>query len=338
MALFRKRSVPVPPPAKTADPPVVFVPVQDQPTLRPLVDALGGGDWRPAHEALEATVGWGDRLVVLDALQHAPSFPDDWVTSAPSSAFPLVARGAFHIRQAWKARGSGRAHDVTQDGWRGFTEHLDLAADDLQRAMETSASDPTPWAYMVTVAMGLSMPKDEIIRIVAESDARALGLRHVYARATTALSHKWGGSHQLMLDFVRDAAVRLPDGSEGLDCVAGAHIEVYTYLKNFEKNEAEQTAYFKQADVASELADAADRSVFSPEYRRTLVTRSLWSDFAFCMALVGDAFPEHRPMSAELFRLLGDDIPPVPWELAYGYGAAPSVCAAVRRVALQRVG
>ncbi len=314
-----------------------FVRTRDDPVVLPLFEGFTQGEWRPVQEAFDAGMSWSDRNTIFYELGDVDAFPDDWISAMPDSGTPLTARGAFYIRHAWKERGTGRAHNVTDEGWRGFTEYLDLALADLQRAVELSPDDPTPWASMISVAMGLSLPKDEILRLVAEADLRSPGLACVYSRATTALAQKWGGSHRLMFDFAEDTTRRLPDGSAGLTCVAYAHVEAYTYLKNFDKDKVATKAHFKSPSVAAQVGDAADRSVLSAAYLPDLSSPVQRSYFAFCLTFIGDTFREHRAASSQLFQMLGDAVPESPWTLAYGFTAAPQVCAGVRKVALNRV-
>lgn len=74
----------------------------------------------------------------------------------------LAARGAFLIRFAWDARGSGLASTVTDDGWRLFAQRLADAEDALVAAYELAPDRPHAPTSMLTVCMGRGHPRDEM--------------------------------------------------------------------------------------------------------------------------------------------------------------------------------
>ncbi len=344
MALFRKKqepgptAPPTPPsaPKEPPPPPITFLTDEEWPVTGPLLVSLRQGDWRLVQDAIDAEPDPRNRDNMIQMVSLVEHFPDEWVSSVPNSAIPLTVRGMVSMHEAWRKRGGGRAETVTQEGWRGFAEHLDLAAADLRRAAELDPASPYPWSAMVTVGMGLSLPKDDIVRFVAESDARFLGLLSTYRSAVVALAQKWGGSHRLMFDFVDDALRRLPDGNEGIAAVPKAHVEMYTYLRDFDKDKVAKRAYFKDPVIASDMAGCVNRSISSPSYVESLNLRSIQSHFAYCLVYITDVFPEHRPMAAELFLALGDLVPAQPWKLGERKGAAEALYPKLRRIALNR--
>ena len=64
----------------------------------------------------------------------------------------LLFRGKAEIDAAWKARGSGWASTVTDDGWKGFGEHQKAAAEALEKAHALHPEFPNAAAYMVKVS------------------------------------------------------------------------------------------------------------------------------------------------------------------------------------------
>ena len=341
MALFRKKqeAAPASPPTAPKEahpPPIEFMKPEEWPVTGSLLESLRAGDWRLVHDTIEAEADPRNRDSMISHVSQVEQSPDEWVAAVPHSSIPLTVRGEFRTHEAWRKRGSGRAETVTQEGWRGFSEQLDLAATDLRRATEVDPDDPSPWSAMVTVGMGLSVPKDEILRFVAESDARYPGLFSTYQAGVQALAQKWGGSHRLMFDFVDDALRRLPDGSEGIAAVPKAHAEMYTYLEFFDKDDVSKRAYFRDPVVASDMGGSANRSIFSPGYEQSLNVRKIWSHFAFCLVYISDNFPEHRAMTAELFLSIGDLIPPQPWQLGQRKGVAERLYPRLRKISLNR--
>lgn len=110
----------------------------------------------------------------------------------------LVLHGVDEVSLAWEARGNGFSNTVTQDGWKGFAEHLSKARDALKAAFAAEPTYPEPASEMITVAMALDDP-NELTRNWFD---RAKAAQIDYGRAWNAYSYalypKWGGSHMQM--------------------------------------------------------------------------------------------------------------------------------------------
>jgi tetratricopeptide (TPR) repeat protein len=115
-----------------------------------------------------------------------------------------VLAGREHIELAWRSQGSGYANAVTEDGWRGFTEHMQKAAECLTKAWALDPTDPDAAVDMIRVAgaagIGDLSPRDWFDRAV---EARIDSLV-AYDRLLTHMLPKWGGSHESILEFGRE--------------------------------------------------------------------------------------------------------------------------------------
>ncbi len=115
--------------------------------------------------------------------------------------------GAFAVKTAWKARGSGYAHTVTDERWKAFREHLTRASKHLTAAWEANPEVPFAAEEMIAVTM-------------AGGGIDGIDERGWFDRATSAcFDHlpaydallwasrpRWGGSHALMLAFGKACA------------------------------------------------------------------------------------------------------------------------------------
>ena len=178
-----------------------------------------GGDYL---EMRDACVAWAETLadrpeatwgVYFFVRQLVGATVRDRQTAfARSKADPWIARmieGEVELDLAWKARGSGWASEVTEEGWKGFAEHRALARKAFAAAWLMAPERPGPATGMLTALAGE--------RSVAESDAW-------FRRATEAecddpdafdryfwyaCAPRWGGSPARMLrmaEVCRDAA------------------------------------------------------------------------------------------------------------------------------------
>ena len=113
-----------------------------------------------------------------------------------------IVAGWYHIEKAWEARGTGSAHTVTEQGWKGFAEHLQKAREHLVKAYEFHPEFPEAPAYMISVVMGGAGDPGETERLWFD---RAVAAQFDYERAYDklfwALRPRWGGSLQAMYEL-----------------------------------------------------------------------------------------------------------------------------------------
>ena len=65
-----------------------------------------------------------------------------------------MLRGSNEIELAWLARGNGFSSEVTEEGWRGFKEHLTQARDIFVETWEAFPNRPESATAMITVTRG----------------------------------------------------------------------------------------------------------------------------------------------------------------------------------------
>lgn len=115
--------------------------------------------------------------------------------------------GEGEITDAWAARGNGWGSSVTAEGWKGFEEHLGKAREHLTRAWV--ANPDAPWAAtsMITVTMaghGVAGVDERVW--FDRAIAAVFDHEQAYTNLLYAYGPRWGGSHELMLDFGKACA------------------------------------------------------------------------------------------------------------------------------------
>ncbi|HEV7405574.1 MAG TPA: hypothetical protein VGO11_21695 [Chthoniobacteraceae bacterium] len=102
--------------------------------------------------------------------------------------------GQAEIVRAWQSRGSGFGNTVTEEGWKGFGEHLEKAHHHLVHAWQLRKDQPMAATMLITVAMGGGVPEKESERLWFE---RAVAAQCDYEPAYDALFYslmpQWGG-------------------------------------------------------------------------------------------------------------------------------------------------
>jgi hypothetical protein len=233
-----------------------------------LRERLAVGDWKDAQGFLEGLRAYELRdffVGVLSDWSGRPPWLDAWCASSPTSPVPWLIRGVHGVRWAWEARGSTTADKVAEGAWPVFAERLLSAENDLAKAAALDALDPTPWTWLVTTARALQ--RDAALERERFEQARGRDPDNLSAHRhfLTALCWKWGGSHEAMFAFAREASARAPEGSRLHTLVAEAHLERWVAY-GMEGPAADGAVYLRIPEVVAEVEAAWRRSAGSPRY------------------------------------------------------------------------
>lgn len=170
-------------------------------SVRYFADALTDGSCQEGEQDLFAGLIWVDwyplyrdvSRELYNALRVAPN------------ADPYVVKfvgGRHHIEEAWRARGTGWASEVTEEGWRGFEANLEVARRLLTQAWELHPEFPHAPTQMITVTMGGGGEPDQTERLWFDRAVRAqVDFPQAYRSLVWALRPRWGGSHEEMYSF-----------------------------------------------------------------------------------------------------------------------------------------
>jgi hypothetical protein len=284
---------------------------QGDPAGQRLREELARDNWPAASQLLGAISDPDDRYFYVNLCADWPGRPgwiDQWIAGEPASATPLLVRGAHAIFWAWEARGSARAEHTPQEAFQVFWQRLELAEASLGEAAARAPEDPTPWVYLLTSCFGLQLGLEELRGRFQQAVARHPWHRAAHLQMLNGLCAKWGGSHELMFNFARDAGAQAPPGGPLPVLVAAAHVERWLAMEG-----EEQTRYFEQPQVLAEISAAADRSVRHPAFRSQPGWPHTRNVFAFCFAL-GDDFGAAR----QQFDAIGDLVTRDPWQYLSG--------------------
>ncbi|MEZ6037640.1 MAG: hypothetical protein R3F29_09175 [Planctomycetota bacterium] len=180
---------------------------QRDPYLRPYCDAMVAcaGDARLA--------GLGQRWMIDMMRELWPSVDSNarflvdrmLAAKATDRYAALTLDGWCHVSEAWDSRSSKAAREVTQEGWKGFEEHLEAAAESLMAAHRLHPEFPEAAARMITVCGG-SGAIDDIRGWLDAAVAAQFDYREAYTAALHFYSARWGGSPMLQLGLGRECA------------------------------------------------------------------------------------------------------------------------------------
>jgi hypothetical protein len=234
--------------------------------------------------------------------QFVDEFADD--------ALGNLLRGSIAIHLAWKARGSGMAETVTEDGRVGFFKYLDIAAKCLLRAAEQDKEDPTPLAFLQTVAMGLQLDREVAVSWLNEAVKRDPYNQQAHNRHLYLLTEKWGGSHEEMFTFARATIKKLPPETTLNSILYHAFFERVSYFYGFEKN---------PEGVREWIRDPSLREEALTHYQKTLQHRKKIeqaSDYwPHNLALWWFYLVNNAEVTRQETKKIGPNVTKYPWEI-----------------------
>jgi hypothetical protein len=155
---------------------------------------FGGGSWKAwgYYEGLDIPPA-GDNATEddwnaqIDALKA-------WVAARPESGAARIALAGAYDSFGRKARGSGYADSVSDEGWKLYNERLAMAASTLVDAAKMK--DKSPYWYSVTfdVALAQGWNKSQAKSLLDAAIAFEPSYYHAYRQYANFLLPKWYGN------------------------------------------------------------------------------------------------------------------------------------------------
>jgi hypothetical protein len=132
----------------------------------------------------------------------------------PDSAAGVVAHARMLVSHAWTWRGGGWGRDLTDSQRRGFATYLERARAVLDQYREVGSGDPEWYALRIQVMNGQNSDKTAILALAREALDHEPTYQPIDYAAANSLLPKWGGSVDLLRQFVT-LAVAKSSASEG---------------------------------------------------------------------------------------------------------------------------
>ncbi len=186
-------------------------------------------------------------------------------------------------------------------------DRLNLAQEDLEKAIELDPRDPTPFAFLIRVAMGLEWDREETQELLEQARELCPEHRLAHRNMLIYLCEKWHGSHEEMFEFARNSANNAKPGSGLHTLVGDAHWHRQQYQALWEER-GDYDKYFLNQEVRSELLAAYHGSLASPSYRENAFTLQDRNVFAYCLVQANELGLARRE-----FELIGNHMTEWPW-------------------------
>jgi hypothetical protein len=175
--------------------------------------------------------------------------------------FGAVVKGYAEIDRAWAARGGGYSNTVTEAGWKGFAEHLDLAEKDFNAAWALDSTLAQAPAGMITVCMGKSSgfaaEKMWMNRVLSAQ----MDFTDAYVNIFNAWLPRWGGTHDAILALGRQALATRAFDTELPDVLLRAF---NTVAGDLQSTKGDPNLVWKNAKVWSDIQALFDGYLAEP--------------------------------------------------------------------------
>jgi hypothetical protein len=239
------------------------------------------------------------------------------VATDPDDTGAVAMLGMHLIKVGWNIRSAARAQYVSSEQFDSFHDWLRRAEVVLLDGVARNPADPALWVARLTSARGLELGLAETRRRyqkLAAIDPHHLPGQNQYLQR---LCPKWSGSWETLHPWCREAMLAAPPGAVQGALVADAYIEHWLDL-----DDGADARYLESPPVRAEVYEAAQRSIFHPDFRRDYGWVQAASTFAMLFVLFDD-----RKSAAAAFRVLGDFGTEHPWH----YFGAGEVSDRIRR-------
>lgn len=117
-----------------------------------------------------------------------------WAKESPESITAQVCYARALVTYAWRARGSGWASTVTDEGWRLFDERLQKAQQVIDNASKLKETCPHLFAVQIYVAKGLGWDRAKFHKALEEAIEKEPTYGTYYPTAMTLMLPRWYGS------------------------------------------------------------------------------------------------------------------------------------------------
>jgi hypothetical protein len=183
-----------------------------------VIDAAWKGDWKPAAAYVEGAgqdydERWSRTQLLQQLADRTPEWLDAWIQAQPQNGDALSVQASLLVHQAWAARGTGYANQLSAQNKAAFKQMLPDAYKAAHRASLAAPEHPGPWVVMITAARGLGTDRNEFQNLWTQLVARAPYHYDGHWQALQYWCAKWHGSRELMLRFATAAVHNAPPGS-----------------------------------------------------------------------------------------------------------------------------
>lgn len=215
----------------------------------------------------------------------------------PDESVTWLLKGEGYVELAWKARGTGYANKVTEEGWKLYRERLAVAEEALNRAWDLNPKDINIPLEFLTLELGQGQGRDRMELWFQRAMAIDPKCYDACYKKLFYLEPKWYGSAEEMLAFGREC-VESKDWAGHVPLILlDAHLALRRYL-----DKSVQDDYWKQPGVWPDIKAAFDRFLeLNPEAIGWRHNYTLYAYHCEQWEVLNELIPKLEPINYEFF-------------------------------------
>lgn len=207
---------------------------EGHPDFEELLFRFESRDWK-SFESLLCKHNADNRFLLIRAVGDCCNMVAE-IGDFPETPTVLTAIGGIYTRWAWRERGFGRGHEVSEEGWQACYERAEAAVGALNAAVDSQIDNGVAWGFFVRALTVLSASEADLDvveeRLLASSD-RPL---EAYIMLLQARARKWLGSHEDMYRIAKLCAEDETLHPARFGIMARAHIERWLWDGNMDND------------------------------------------------------------------------------------------------------
>lgn len=162
--------------------------------FRPYLDSYAG------NKISAEELAW--RFAVFSMMTEVEPRLDEWVQAFPTSYTARLARGIYHVTEAWRKRGELMGSRTSDEQMKWFRESLNKAQSDLAASIPLYARPVDSYRYLIRVSKGMSNGNErDMLDKALKLDPKAYDARSEYF---DSIMPRWGGSKRAMASFLEE--------------------------------------------------------------------------------------------------------------------------------------
>lgn len=163
--------------------------------FRPYLDSYAG------NKTSAEELAW--RFEVFSMMTEVEPRLDEWIQAFPNSYTARLARGIYHVTDAWRKRGELMGKRTSDEQMKEFRESLKKAQSDLVASIPLYARPVDSYRYLVRVSKGMGNGNArDMLDQALTLDPKAFNARSEYIES---IMPRWGGSKREMASFLEES-------------------------------------------------------------------------------------------------------------------------------------